>query len=165
MLTVKARATAMVGIKNTQQRQTERKRETDTRSSDHPVFKVLLNKKHRLTKQTTTKQKHANPLIGREAIYNHLIILSAFLCSCTLSDWSRLFCLVNFFLPYKWHFRKHTATPTRMSTRWGGRKNTPTHGVADFSTLFKYLWVHLCEFLCHQVVIQPIISNQQVLSP
>lgn len=140
MLTVKAGAMATLGIKK-HTAEGDGKRETDIRCYGHTVCKVHRNTKSKLTKEITTEQKHANPLIAREAIYNHLIISSAFLRSCTL----RFFCFVKLSLSYKWHLKKHTVTPTWTSTWWAGcTKRTYTHPHTAWLISAHYLNICVC---------------------
>lgn len=87
-------------------------------------------------KKITTKQKRAQPLIAKEAIYNHLIIFSAFLCSDTRSD----FCS----LPTNCTSKITQAHPhEQVHDEQPALAHPLPHCMADFSTLLKYLWQHL----------------------
>lgn len=145
--------------------QIKRQRKMDTRFWDHLAFKVPLNKKHCLIKQITTKHMHVNPLMRREASYNHLVILITFL-SLLLTDQKEAFSCCFFF--FSWNHTQNAHFKSNMSkykmTRTQKDPNTLPHKLQRISAHSLNIRERIRVWSsCRQVVILPIVSHQQVL--
>jgi len=111
---------------------------------------------HRYMHEYVLKNKACYIIAWQNKKY-HLIISSALPPSLRV--------LVKTVSPNKWHFRNYVFTPTWTCSWWAACINTlmPTPTPHSWFQHIIQMSVCICEFLCHQNAIEPIIYNQLVL--